>query len=116
MAHLHPFVLIGRPGILKYLRKLGFKTFGDFWDESYDDIEEDSKRMVKCLEVIKTLINKSTEEWDLLNKKLKEILIHNRNHLISFKASEENNLSHIYIKNLNKLLSDEPNQENFNFL
>jgi hypothetical protein len=116
MAHLHPFVLIGRPGILKYLRKLGFKTFGKFWDESYDDEKVDSKRMIKCLEVIKTLINKSTEEWDLLNKELKEILIHNRNHLMSFRDSEENNVSHIYIKNLNKLLLDEPNQENFNLL
>ena len=27
-------------GILKQIRSHGFKTFGEFWDESYDDIDD----------------------------------------------------------------------------
>jgi hypothetical protein len=111
--HLHPFILIGRPGVLKYLQSLGFKTFGDYWDESYDDIEDNSLRMQKLLGVIKTLINKTNEEWDKLNKELKPILIHNRNNLLSFDVKKVGNT---YIKNLNTLINNEPNQKNYYLL
>lgn len=113
MAHLHPFVFVGRPHILKYLKKLGFKTFGDYWDESYDDIEDNSDRIIKVLEVIESLIKKSNEEWDELNKSLKPILEHNRKVLLSY---QEGKVGNTYIKNLNKLISHEPNQENYNLL
>ena len=33
------FVIAGRMGVLKKLRDLGFKTFSDYWDESYDTID-----------------------------------------------------------------------------
>lgn len=110
ISHLHPFVIVGKPGILKYLKKLGFKTFSDFWDESYDEIENNSERLIKIYTVIKSLIEKSNEEWDELNKKLFPILKHNREHLLSFDETDVNNT---YIKNLNNLLQHEPNQENY---
>ena len=34
---LHPFVIIGTPGSLKEIQRLGFKTFPEYFDESYDD-------------------------------------------------------------------------------
>ena len=43
LSHCHPFVMVSKKGTLKYLRDIGFKTFGDFWDESYDDEEDDNK-------------------------------------------------------------------------
>ena len=36
MINCKPFIMIGPPGNLEYMRKWGFQTFGDFWDESYD--------------------------------------------------------------------------------
>ena len=33
------FVIAGRMGVLKKLRDLGFKTFSDYWDESYDTMD-----------------------------------------------------------------------------
>ena len=39
IAHLHPFIFVGRPGMLKFLHSLGFKTFSEYWDESYDTVE-----------------------------------------------------------------------------
>lgn len=113
IQHLHPFVFVGRPGMLKYLHSLGFKTFSDFWDESYDTIEDNPTRMDKICEVVSFLLNKSKKEWDDLNKKLKPILIHNRNLLLTF---QEYTVGNIYKSKLDELISNEPNQKNYYLL
>lgn len=113
IQHLHPFVILGKPGILKQLKSWGFKTFSDFWDESYDGIQNNSERMIAVYSVVKYLCEKSNEEWDELNKQLYPILEHNRKHLLSM---TEEMVSEIYVTNLNKLLENEPNQENYSLL
>ena len=110
IQHLHPFVIVGKPGILKQLKNWGFKTFSDFWDESYDEIEDDSDRMEIVYGLIKSLIIKSDDEWVELTKKLLPILIHNRNTLLSI---NEKKFNEIYIKNIFNLVHHEPNQENY---
>ena len=52
-----PFVIVGTQGSLKYLRSYGFKTFGDLWDESYDDEPDDSKRIEKIAKVLELLVS-----------------------------------------------------------
>ena len=47
MSHFHPFIILGSPYTLKYLRSMGFKTFGDFWDESYDEELDNDIRFEK---------------------------------------------------------------------
>lgn len=54
---LQPFVVVGPKGMLKKLRELGFKTFGNFWDESYDEEEDKMARLEKVFDVI-TYIDK----------------------------------------------------------
>ena len=44
IIHYHPFIVLGSPYTLKHMRSIGFKTFGDFWDESYDEEENNDKR------------------------------------------------------------------------
>ena len=110
IQHLHPFVIVGKPGILKYLKSKGFKTFSQFWDESYDTIEDDSDRMEVLYKLIESLLNKSNEEWDSLNEKLLPILIHNRETLLNL---DERWLNETYINNLYNLFQNEPNQENY---
>lgn len=39
-----PFILVGTAHSLAYLKNYGFRTFGDIWDETYDDIEDDEVR------------------------------------------------------------------------
>ena len=34
----NPFIVLGPKGYLHNLKRLGFKTFGTFWNESYDDV------------------------------------------------------------------------------
>lgn len=104
IINLHPFVLLGPPKSLELLKFYGFKTFSDFWDESYDDIENFSERFDAITKVIDYLINLTVEEWDILTEKIKPILIYNRKHLKSF---DYNNTNKIYIQNFNKLLENQ---------
>jgi len=38
-----PFILQSCKGSLEYIRRYGFKTFGEFWDESYDEFDDDRR-------------------------------------------------------------------------
>ena len=45
IAFQHPFIVFGQPGVLKYLRKLGFETFENMFNEVYDVTFELDERM-----------------------------------------------------------------------
>ena len=47
-----PFILIGNPFTLKFLRQKGFKTFFPYIDESYDEEENYNKRIKKIKDEI----------------------------------------------------------------
>jgi len=58
----HPFIIIGGRGILKYIRSLGFKTFPEMFDESYDDIEDNYERIDFIYKEVKKLCDMDDEE------------------------------------------------------
>ena len=89
IQQLHPFVVIGRPHSLLDLQKYGFKTFSEFWDESYDNEEDDNIRIYKVYQLIYSLINKSISEWSNMYIKLQPILIHNQNLLKELAGSRQ---------------------------
>ena len=74
-----PFVLAAPPNTLKLLKEHGFKTFSDFWDESYDSITIHEERLLKIFEVIDFINNKSIEELQEMYVQMKPILEHNYN-------------------------------------
>tara|TARA_R110001592_G_scaffold231209_1_gene488358 strand:+ start:10992 stop:12233 length:1242 start_codon:yes stop_codon:yes gene_type:complete len=82
-----PFIVLSSVHYLKRLQKLGFKTFDEFWDESYDNIDDYEERYKKILLLILELNNKSIEELNNLYKSLKHICIYNRNHLLKMKKN-----------------------------
>ena len=43
LVNFHPMVVLGNPGSLRMVRSYGFETFGELFDESYDD-ELDPRR------------------------------------------------------------------------
>jgi hypothetical protein len=112
IQHLHPFVIVGRPGTLKYLKQIGFETFSDFWDESYDHIQDDRHRMEVVYELITKLLNLSNEEWDNMYSRLIPILEHNRNKLVSV---TEEWVSETYFNNITKLVQEDV-QETYSLL
>jgi hypothetical protein len=72
-----PFVIVGTQGSLKYLRSYGFRTFGDLWDESYDDEPDDHKRIEKIAQVLNHL--ESTDRQAVFES-AHDIIEHNWNH------------------------------------
>lgn len=91
-----PFVIIGASGLLKRLHKLGFKTFGDFWDESYDDIEDYNERLEKIKEIIKWVASKNLDELKDIYNQMIRIFEHNKTILFGIKdKNKQEVLKHI---------------------
>jgi len=88
ILNYQPFVVIGPHNYLKELKKQGYKTFNEFWDESYDEIKDPAKRYMRVRELILDLNKKSIEELNLLYKNLKHICIYNNK---QFHSMESNN-------------------------
>lgn len=63
IACKQPFIMVSRPHTLKHMRRVGYKTFGEYIDESYDEIEDDVERFQKICEIIKDLCNKKRSFW-----------------------------------------------------
>lgn len=81
MREKHPFILVGAPGSLKVLRDYGFKTFSDFWDESYDETEDHSYRMVRIIFLCKEIASWDQAKILEFKEKVKPIVEHNFNML-----------------------------------
>jgi hypothetical protein len=82
LACLQPFILNGMPGSLKHLHELGFKTFGKWWDESYDSELDFVKRTDKIIDIVTALSNLTHNNLIDMLQDMNDILLHNRNHLV----------------------------------
>lgn len=88
IANLQPFIIIGSPHTLRELKKLGFKTFNEYWDESYDLETDPFKRFDKITKLIKRLNNLSLNEIHSLYSKMIPILKHNQKTLLDYRHSD----------------------------
>ena len=79
IACAHPFILAAGPGALKYLHSYGFKTFSDFWDESYDDETDTLLRLEKITVTMQQIQNLSLSDW----QKIQRIAEYNQQHFFS---------------------------------
>lgn len=82
MFYKKPFIMVGPPHTLRYMHESGFKTFGDFWDESYDLMEDHEPRLFAIFKLIDKINSMSIEELKSLYDKMIPILDHNRKTLL----------------------------------
>ena len=73
-----PFVLVAPPHTLTYMKHLGFRTFWQHWDESYDDIEDHTERMEAIFKLLDWMNEMPFEQLKELFKDTREICEHNR--------------------------------------
>jgi hypothetical protein len=74
-----PVIQVGLPHSLSSVRSLGFRTFGAFWDESYDREPDPKHRMNRINEVIDQLSCMTLQDLDTMyhSNTMQEILNHN---------------------------------------
>lgn len=78
-----PFILVGTPGSLEYLRRYGFKTFGEFFDESYDQIQDPVQRLEAVIKLMQQLSKLSTAEQKNLHAQLHTVCNFNKQRFFS---------------------------------
>jgi len=71
-----PFIVYGAKHFLKNLRKMGFQTFKDFWDESYDSYSG-IDRILLINKIVNEISNLSIADLKILHKNMNNILEHN---------------------------------------
>ena len=76
---MQPFIVLGQPGILAFLKDQGFKTFNKWWDESYDQIYNNKARIKYLLLLYKKLSKCSRTELAQMLSEMLPILEHNEN-------------------------------------
>ena len=101
-----PFIISSTSGIYELLHYLGFKTFSDFWDESFDaetDHIERNKKFLNTLDYIAETYN-TEEKRKEAYKKMLPILEHNRQRMIYFFENPREVLG--YIKHTDKAIAE----------
>lgn len=73
-----PFIIVGSPGVLSWLKSQGFKTFNKWIDESYDNELNHAKRFNKIVNIIKEFSNKPIKELVEIRKEMLDTCYHNK--------------------------------------
>lgn len=72
-----PFVLAGPAHNLRYLREYGFQTFSQWWDESYDGIEDPVQRLSAIGNTMAQICDHSLEQLQDMLMEMIPVLEHN---------------------------------------
>ncbi len=106
IIHYHPFIVLGSPYTLKHMRSIGFKTFGDFWDESYDEEENNDTRFEKVFNLLMKFDKMPIEELHKLYIDMIPTLKYNYDLIVgrgSMKQLTENLGKSISVENENRI-------------
>jgi hypothetical protein len=63
IAMAHPWIAVSNAGYYRDMRNLGFKTFDQLIDESFDQIENSQKRIERIAVVVKDLCSQNLDEF-----------------------------------------------------
>ena len=87
-----PFIIQGPQNFLTNLKKLGFKTFSDFWDEGYSE-DPSSHQPIEIKKVIDYLAHKTQDEIYSMYQMMQEILDHNYQRLLTLTDRDFNKIN-----------------------
>jgi len=71
-----PFLMIGNRGALQYLRDYGFKTFGNLWNESYDEMDHEH-RIGAVADICQEITSWSQSQQHRAQEEIAEVVQHN---------------------------------------
>jgi hypothetical protein len=77
IGNKHPFIFVGIEKSLEHIRRMGYKTFDEIIDESYDVESDDSLRLLKIVNEISRISNLKDNELTDFKNKCKDIVEYN---------------------------------------
>jgi hypothetical protein len=92
IIHFQPFVLFNEVNSLSKFRTMGFETFPDIIDESYDTINHYEKRFYKAVDSILEFIKQDKTTLSKIMKDIFPILTHNYYNLLTRVKNNNNNI------------------------
>jgi len=78
IANGHPVIWVSSPGTVAVMKRLGFKTYSDFWSEDYDKIQDPVDRLDEVIKVLKGLCELTIEQRKEMFNEMKPILKFNQ--------------------------------------
>ena len=84
-----PIIQFGPYQSLREMRERGFKTFGKWWDESYDDEHDSWKRLNMIMNLVLELSKLSNKEMLEMYIDMKEVLQHNSDLISAYNINTE---------------------------
>ena len=75
------YLIPGLQHSLALMRQDGFLTFGEFWNEDYDDCTNHQKRLEKIFDVLLEIQSWNIEKCQNIYKQMNDILEHNYNNI-----------------------------------
>lgn len=88
-----PFMMVNARYSLDALRSFGFKTFDQWWDESYDRELNGSDRIERMIQELEKLSKLSLDDLKNLRKEMLPTLDYNMQHLKKFAEAELDNIA-----------------------
>lgn len=79
-----PFIILGAVGTIRYLQSFGIKTFDDYWDESYDSIEDPSERFLAVMKQAEIVSKWPLDYLKQINLELESRLLYNRQIILDY--------------------------------
>jgi len=98
-----PFIIVGCPNSLEYLQSYGFKTFSEFWNESYDSITDPAQRLEAIMKVIKQISELSSTDYKNMLTNINTVVLYNKHHFFSEKF-EQSMLTELHV-NINNAVA-----------
>ncbi len=77
MAMYHPILLLGFPHTFPLLESLGFKTFGDIFDQTYDSIEDTHIRVAAFMQELRRVMRQDQRSLHEAYHRMEDVLAHN---------------------------------------
>jgi len=108
-----PFILVGAPGNLAYLKSYGFQTFDRWIDESYDQEQDHYIRIEKITTEIVRLCAMSHVQLTTMHEEMKSILLYNYQH---FYTTFKDQLVDELVDNFSQVLQEVEQTRNRNLL
>ena len=82
-----PFIMVGPPENLKFLKSWGFKTFDKWWDESYDLESDHHERIKKIYKLVNYILSLDKDTLANILEEMNPILEYNYQLFLKFNSN-----------------------------